>query len=108
MVGSSNFHKILTQEISTVPEIALPFYDLLKTRMNQQFKEFLAVYGRNKADWSRHLLQEIDPDQLSVALGGRNEEALDYWDFLRRLNGTVPSCKVIKNALIQHQKEQPW
>jgi hypothetical protein len=66
-------------------------WDLYKnSALPQQYLDLIHIYGRNKKEWKRVLMKEIDKDQLSPFLGGSNPEGLDYGEL--RNSGDTYRC----------------
>lgn len=78
---------LLLLYIVTAPQIALPLWDIYKHILTPQTRNILFIYGKDKKDWQRILLKEIDKDQLSRKLGGTKEDnAVDVFEYLRNVN----------------------
>ncbi len=65
------------------PQPIVNFYDGFKTFMPKQYRDLFFMLGKNRKEWTRILMKEIDKDQLSVGFGGTNLEAIDAHDFIR-------------------------
>jgi len=53
------------------PKIFSIFYNICKLILNKNTIDKIRIYGHDKEEWTRALLEEIDADQLPVYYGGK-------------------------------------
>jgi len=54
----------------SAPKIFAVLYNLIKPCLHQATVDKMKIFGSNKDEWSKAMLEEIDADQLPVHYGG--------------------------------------
>jgi hypothetical protein len=72
------------------PQVVLSVWERIKEVIPKHYTDLIEMYGKDKKEWSKLLLKEIDKDQLTLEFGGSNLEAIHVHELLK--SGKVYRC----------------
>jgi len=69
--------------VLNMPQLAMPLYDMFKPFIPADAKGRIRMFGRNKEEWQRALLKEVDPSQLTKYFGGKKRDGVDVYEWIQ-------------------------
>jgi len=69
--------------ILNMPQLAIPLFDMFKPFIPADAKGRMRMYGRNKEEWQRALLKDVDPSQLTKYFGGKKRDGVDVHEWIQ-------------------------